>query len=103
MACLTRSAFTLAGCKVRPRPRFHVAQQRRLPAVLRMSVEKGLGQEIRAAGVANARDKAHRCSHLAVCRFALHRATRKIRLPFPYSNAARGCVGMPAKHTLVGI
>src|ERR1700677_798358 len=71
-----------------PRPGVHVDKRRRLPVVLGMSVEEGLGFKIASTGMSDARHERHVFRHLAVHDFSLHRAegvvgsSLKIRIAF---------------------
>src|SRR5260370_10323824 len=91
----------LAGLKIRPRARVHVAEQRRLPRVFRMRREERFGVEVSAAGMAHARDETHAFRHFAVGSFALHGSAGVVRTPFPHSYSPRRRVAMAADHALI--
>src|SRR5207302_6001811 len=73
----------LPRSKLRPRSCLHIPQQRLLPRILGMLLQKICSQEIRSARMSSASDKAHLARQLAVGSFALHRSSRIVSIPPP--------------------
>src|SRR5208337_1747726 len=86
--------LSLADFEQCPRPRLHIAQQRRFPSEFGMRFKKGCSKKIHSAGVAHMRVKAHRFSHRGIHDLSLHRPTRIVRPPFPNRFTARGKIAV---------
>src|SRR5579863_703770 len=96
-------AAFLSSLERRPRTGLHVAQKRLLPGVFRMMLKKIGCQEICAAGMPGARDKAHVRGHPAVGSFALNRASRVVAFPPPLFHATRCDFDVSAQGAFVGL
>src|SRR5437762_396333 len=81
----------LAGPEERPRSGFHVSQHWFLPIIFRVIAQEVGLDEVAAARVASARPEAHIARHARIHGFALHSASRMIRPPVPFLDAALRC------------
>src|SRR5581483_10046044 len=87
--------------KLRPRPGLHVLQQPPHPLILRVLLQKILGDEILLARVAVGGPQLHLPGHLRVHHFRLHRPAGEEFRPVPFGDAARRFVRAAAERTLV--
>src|SRR5229473_609570 len=76
----TSLAALLPRLKRRPRARLHVPQQRLLPRVFRMVLQKIFSQKVSATRVPSTSDETHIRGHFAVGGFALHGTARVVRI-----------------------